>query len=54
MPEDVKDLTAAEVRYAINEIYARHGATFPYQQEAQQQFRRFGWYAPALKLRLMI
>ena len=42
---DVRSLTAAQLRYAINEMFARHGASFP-QPELRKQFRQFGWYHP--------
>jgi hypothetical protein len=48
--EDINGLNAAEVRYAINEIYARHGATFPNHPEIQQQFKKFDWYHPDANL----
>jgi serine/threonine protein kinase len=43
---DVSDLGFAELRYAINEMYARYGATFPNHPEIENQFRRFSWYHP--------
>ena len=48
--ENIKGLSAAEVRYAINEIYARYGATFPNHPDVQQQFQKFDWYHPKRKL----
>lgn len=43
--EEVKTLTNAQLRYAINEMFARRGASFP-QAEISGQFRKFGWYRP--------
>jgi len=48
--ENIKGFNAAEVRYAINEIYARYGATFPNHPDVQQQFQKFDWYHPDPKL----
>jgi hypothetical protein len=33
------------VQYAINEIYARNGATF-HHPDVRQQFQKFDWYQP--------
>jgi hypothetical protein len=44
--EDIKNFDANQVRYAINEVYARHGATFPNHPDIQRQFQRFNWYRP--------
>jgi YARHG domain/Outer membrane lipoprotein len=43
---DVDSLSSAQLRYAINEMYARHGATFPSQPPIEAQFRKFPWYHP--------
>jgi outer membrane protein assembly factor BamD (BamD/ComL family) len=43
---DVVSLSNAQLRYAINEMYARHGATFPSQPPIEAQFRKFSWYHP--------
>jgi outer membrane protein assembly factor BamD (BamD/ComL family) len=43
---DVAALSSAQLRYAINEMYARHGATFPSQPPIEAQFRKFSWYHP--------
>ncbi len=43
---DVASLSSAQLRYAINEMYARHGATFPAQPPIEAQFRKFSWYRP--------
>jgi YARHG domain len=48
--EDVNNMTVDQMRYAINEVYARYGATFPHQPEIQQQFQEFDWYRPSPKL----
>jgi len=44
--EDVKRLSTVQLRYAINEVYARYGATFPKTPEIQRQFEQFSWYHP--------
>ena len=44
-PEEVADLGFGEVRYAINEMFARHGATFP-KPEISAVFARYRWYQP--------
>ena len=44
--EDVKRLSTVQLRYAINEVYARYGATFPKTPEIQRQFEQFSWYYP--------
>ena len=41
---DVENWTPAQVRYAINEMYARHGADFL--DEIKRQFTAFEWYHP--------
>lgn len=38
--------TAATIRYAINEMYARHGYEFPQSSAIRGQFTQFDWYAP--------
>jgi YARHG domain len=43
--EDIKAFGAGEVQYAINEIYARNGATFRH-PDVVQQFQKFDWYQP--------
>jgi hypothetical protein len=35
----------AQLRYAINETCARHGATF-HDQAIEKQFEQFAWYKP--------
>jgi hypothetical protein len=42
---DIQGWSYSGVRYALNEIYARHG--FPFQEEPlRRQFGRFSWYRP--------
>jgi hypothetical protein len=43
--EEVGNLSLDRLRYAINEMFARHGADFP-KPELKQQFQRLGWYHP--------
>jgi hypothetical protein len=43
--EEVRDWPVDKLQYAINEIYARHGAAFP-NQKIQRLFGRFSWYRP--------
>ena len=43
---EVDSLSFAQLRYAINEMYARHGAPFPSQPPIAAQFRKFPWYHP--------
>jgi hypothetical protein len=43
---DVADLDFAELQYAINEMYARHGAPFLKEPDIESQFRTFEWYHP--------
>jgi hypothetical protein len=42
---DVAGWSAADIQYAINEIFARHGAEFPSKQVAAN-FAQFAWYHP--------
>jgi YARHG domain len=46
--EDVANWSFAQVRYAINEIYARHGYDFP-KQEIKSVFLRYRWYRDRLQ-----
>ena len=39
-------LDYAELRYAINEMYARHGAQFLKEPGVRKQFEVFSWYYP--------
>jgi hypothetical protein len=43
---EVASLDYAELRYAINEMYARHGAQFLKEPEVRKQFEAFSWYYP--------
>src|SRR5260370_41399949 len=40
---DIENSSYAQLRYAINETYARHGATF-HDQAIEKQFKQFVWY----------
>lgn len=42
-PADVSRMSHDELRYAINEMFARHGADFR-TREIKQHFERFPWY----------
>ena len=44
--DDVQGMSIAQMRYAINEVYARYGATFPNVPDIQRQFQKFAWYHP--------
>ncbi len=44
---DIADWSYPQLRYAINEMYARHGSTFPDAPDIENQFRKFPWYQPA-------
>jgi hypothetical protein len=44
-PGDIKGWEEAKLRYAINEIYARHGADFK-DKKIKEWFLRLGWYHP--------
>ena len=46
--EEAAAMSFAELRYAINEIYARHGADFPNQRAIARRFRQFEWYHPRM------
>jgi hypothetical protein len=48
--QEVSALTADQLRYAINEVYARYGATFPKTPEIQRHFERLSWYHPNPRL----
>ena len=39
-------MTYAQACYALNKVYARHGATFPQNPEVRRQFERSSWYQP--------
>jgi serine/threonine protein kinase len=40
---ELQNWPADQLRYAINEIFARHGAVFP-DQKIQKEFQTFAWY----------
>ncbi|MBV8278915.1 MAG: YARHG domain-containing protein [Verrucomicrobia bacterium] len=42
---DIQNWSHAQLRYAINETYARHGATFR-DQAIEKLFKQFAWYKP--------
>jgi hypothetical protein len=42
---DVNESSLEEINYAINEMFARHGATFK-DKKVGQQFSQFAWYRP--------
>jgi hypothetical protein len=42
---DLTKMTDADLRYAINEMFARHGGTFG-KQVIRQMFEKFNWYRP--------
>ena len=44
--EEAAGMSFAKLRYAINEIYARHGADFGSKPELRSQFDQFDWYHP--------
>ena len=44
--DELRGLTMAQLRYAINEMSARYGATFPNTPDVQKQFAKFRWYEP--------
>lgn len=44
-PDELHSWSLEKLRYAINEIYARHGAAFP-NQVIQRMFSNFSWYRP--------
>jgi hypothetical protein len=43
--EELNRFSESELRYAINEMFARHGADFA-KREIKQQFANFVWYRP--------
>jgi hypothetical protein len=43
---DLKGMSVAELRYAINEVYARYGAAFTNNPDVRRQFQKFDWYQP--------
>jgi hypothetical protein len=42
---DISNWSASDIQYAINEIFARHGAEFPNKQ-VSANFAQFAWYHP--------
>jgi hypothetical protein len=49
---DVAGLDYADFQYAINEMYARHGAQFLKEAEIRKQFEGFIWYVPMPEMTL--
>lgn len=47
--DDVTGLNSAQLRYAINEMYARHGLVFR-DKQIQRNFERMKWYSPQASL----
>jgi serine/threonine protein kinase len=43
---DLKGWSYAKLQYAINEMFARHGADFPNKAAIKRQFEQFDWYHP--------
>ncbi len=46
--EELKERSAEDLRYAINEIYARHGYIFN-DQELKAHYEQYDWYHPSVK-----
>lgn len=44
--DDLQGKSLTDLRYEINEVYARHGASFSNTPDIQQQFQKFSWYHP--------
>ncbi len=42
---DVNELPLSDIRYAINEMFARHGANF-HDADLKKTFQQFSWYHP--------
>jgi hypothetical protein len=42
---DVSESSLSDITYAINEMFARHGAQFK-DKKVTQQFEQFSWYNP--------
>jgi hypothetical protein len=42
---DVSESSLSEITYAINEMFARHGAEFK-DKKVTKQFEQFSWYNP--------
>ena len=47
--DDVRGLNQAQLRYAINEMYARYGLVFR-DKQIQRNFERMKWYSPQASL----
>jgi YARHG domain len=47
---DLKSMSLAEVRYSINEVYARYGSSFSNDPDVQREFQKFSWYHPNPKI----
>lgn len=48
--EELSNWSSSNVRYAINEMYARRGYDFGDNQEVKRQFTKFSWYKPRANL----
>ncbi|MDT4967406.1 MAG: hypothetical protein QOJ64_2143 [Acidobacteriota bacterium] len=48
---EVSEWTEAKIRYAINEMFARHGAAFD-KADLKNTFTKFSWYKPRKELTL--
>jgi hypothetical protein len=46
-PEEIQDWSVEKLRYAINEMYARHGADFK-DMDIRKWFSQFSWYTPSV------
>jgi hypothetical protein len=44
-PDDLERMSDGDLRYAINEMFARHGGSFG-KQEVRQMFEKLDWYRP--------
>lgn len=44
--EEARAMNFAELRYAINEVYARHGADFTAKPQIRDRFSHYDWYQP--------
>lgn len=44
--DDIESLDSFDLRIAINEIYARHGYTFPSNADMRSYFDQMDWYYP--------
>jgi hypothetical protein len=44
--DDLKGMSVTQLRYAINEVYARYGAPFSNNPDIRRQFQKFSWYHP--------